>query len=287
MQGINTEISDKLKRTLGPKETATYRVLGLKIKPNGKGVDMPTSVYVPPIDTVMDPGNNNELVEIKCLLSSTPARTTDGSQKVIEKYMDLSFERSGNGLIILKGGNNKHARMYQFMEITNRNKSNTNRDVSVRPLFERIDKKKENKEKLEKAAAVIGAQNIALTADEGVIRTIAGGFKLNPTLSVEELRLQLKGLAEKEPERFIQNTAPNPLDTIRVHLENGVDGGHLSFDEASNTWKFAKWDAPKGLKKQIIPVPVGEDSVDAILKHFASKDGQADLDRLLGYLKED
>lgn len=290
MQGINTQISDDLKRTLKKGDIAVYRVLGMRKVTDSNGntkMNMPASVYFPSIDTISDPGNNDELVEIKCLLSSTPQRTQDGTSKVNEKYIDLTFDGSSNGLMILRGGNNKHQRMYQFMEICNRNKSNPNRDVSVRAIFEKVDAKADNKKKLEDAAAISKAENIALTAEPSVIKILAERFNLSPSLETEDLRLALMVKAKKEPAKFIMNTAPDPHAVVKGHLEKGMEAGEIAFEENSNEWKFKQYDPSKKWKRAILSVPIGQNTTNVILEHFASKDGQADLDRLLFYLEEE
>ena len=177
--------------------------------------------------------------------------------------------------------------MYQYMDICNYNKSNPNRDTSYTALFERVDAAKDSKTKLEDAAKILDAEKIALTADESVIHNLAKGFNLNPDLDISDLRLQLKAKASKHPDKFVQNMAPDAFGKIREHLSNGIEGGHLYFDDETNQWKFKKWNAGKQQGKKIVDVPIGEDRTESILKHFASKQGQENLDRLIGYINEE
>lgn len=262
-----------------PKENVTYRILGIKPdKLNPGKFKIPASVRIPARDTIIDKGDGKQKV-IECIKSATVVLDELGRPKTINRLMEIVFYKTGQGLIVINPKTNADIILYNYMEICNYNKSNPNRDTSIKALFERIDLKADAQRDIDKAKEVVEAITIALTADEETLRGMAPGMKLSAHIDIDQLRLEMKAKAEKNPELFIHNTSPKAADVIKEQYEKAMHTGVIEFEGKSNSWK---WGGEKDSKEAlIVNVLIKYKPNEVLLNHLMSKDGQKDLDKII------
>lgn len=279
-----TKISKEIAPKPIPKNGMQYRILHFKNDKHNPGrIKMPASIRIPSIDTIIDQGDGVQKV-IECIKKTDTILDRNGHPVKVNTRMEIFFYANNNGILSINPRSNEDVTIYNYLENCNWNKSNKNRDISVTPLFERMDTESKAEQDVDKAKDILEAINVALNADEDTLREIAVGMKIKVEgVSLDLLRLSMKTQAELHPSLFINKTSKSASDTLTDQVNEAVTRGIIAFDEPSNGWKWLK---PK--KKNLITVPIGklEDPVGELVIHLASGDSKKDHEALVSQLEE-
>ncbi len=117
----------------------------------------PTKILYPPsyrvktFDRILDPGKN-EYIDIGVF--ERKVKDKDGNETIRTRAFYL---RGAKGLLALTIGGNQDDEMYEFLELSNQNESNPNRDTSVVPKFRRIDAMKDAADRTQKRDVLTSA----------------------------------------------------------------------------------------------------------------------------------
>lgn len=187
--------SEKMVRKLGPKERATYRLHNVRNDPDNPGrLLVPSAELIRSTDEILDQGTG-EFVKIAAIERTNK----DGDAE----FISIVFNAQNLGYLFLDGGNPVHQRIYQFVELCNENSSNPNRNEEVKPIFYRVEPKKEAKLERSIRKVIAKAVNLALELDDIKAREVALAVGIEAE-SDEELRNELEDYAGENPEEFLE-----------------------------------------------------------------------------------
>lgn len=207
-------------------ETVVYELAGLKTDPLDpeKGLAVPAVFGIPGTDRVFDK-DKDEYIDIAHITGHG-----EGGKPIIEPVM---FVSSMAGILVLNGGKAKDQAIYEYMEKSNYNGSNPDRDTSKPIYFYRKDYKAEAKQKREKRNEMIEAINKARALDVAHMRQVALGVGFTAlTDDNDSLREKLEDYAEKNPQKFLAIVENKDLAIMEVANE-AQKKGKLVIDEAS------------------------------------------------------
>lgn len=189
-------LSEKMIRKLKPDERAIYRVLNVRPDPDNAGKFlMPSALQIRSTDTILDKGTG-EFVNIAAI------ERTDLEGNAI--FINIIFNASNMGYLFLNGNNPLHQKIYQYVELSNYNESNPDRNANdYEALFARIDAQKEAKTERNLRKLIVKAVNLALDLDDKKAREVALALGIDAE-SNEELRNELEDYAGDYPEEFLE-----------------------------------------------------------------------------------
>ena len=211
------QFSATMQRKLKPDERATYRILNVRPDPDNAGKFlMPAAYQIRSTDVVYDK-TKGDFVTIAAI-----ERIDNDGNPV---FLNIVFTSSNLGYLFLNGSNPVHQKIYQFVELSNFNASNKDRnDSENEAIFYRVDNKKEAIEERTLRKLIVKAVNTALELDDKRAKEVAMALGIDAE-TIEEIRNQLEDFSEENPEEFIEivESASLGLETmIKEAIKKGV-----------------------------------------------------------------
>lgn len=235
-------LSEKMIRKLKPDERAIYRVLNVRPDPDNAGKFlMPSALQIRSTDTILDKGTG-EFVHIAAI------ERTDMDGNPI--FINIVFNASNMGYLFLNGNNPLHQKIYQYLELSNYNESNPDRNANdYEALFYRVDAQKEAKVERSLRKLIVKAINMALEMDDSKAKEVAMALGIDGE-STEEIRNALEDYAEENPEEFMEVTERASLEyesLIKEAIKKGIINNNIN----SQTFEWAE------TKKEILKYKKG------------------------------
>jgi hypothetical protein len=228
------DVPKKLRKTLGKDEYAIYRLLNSfdeKGKFHGRDHSIPVT------DVIMDP-EAGEPVTIGYVERVLPGGKV--------KFGSIWFDTGSLCQIIVMPGVAGH-NLYNYLENSNYNISNPNRDTTIHPSFERVASTKGVQESRDKNRSIILAMNAATNFSNEEVLDFVRSNKDKVKIRIvnlpdgkpdfDTIRNQIENFSKLEPKRFLGMVVNKPVDEtddgIRSIVDQAVKEGKLSFDVES------------------------------------------------------
>jgi hypothetical protein len=223
------QFSPSMKKMLKPDERASYRVLNVRPDPDNYGRFLiPAAYQIPSTDIVYDK-QRAEFVTIAAI----ERQDNDGNAI----FLNVVFTAANLGYLFLNGNNPTHQKIYQFLELSNFNLSNKDRNTDIEPMFQRIDTEKEAKQERAVRKLIVKAVNVALELDDLRVKEVAMALGIEAE-SPEEVRNQLEDFAEENPEDFMSVVERASLGSESV-LKEAVKNGIIKNNINSQVFEWA------------------------------------------------
>jgi hypothetical protein len=218
-------------------ETVTYQFVTGKPNPvpkSQRGNRDPDIIYnvlirIPTSDTIRL--SDGRIVNIGVVDSINK----DGEVKT--KFLSIRANDNG-GFFSVVGGDIATEVFYYFLELTNRNESNENRDENVEPLFKRVDRKKEAKLLINRGEAIGTATNAVIAMNIGELRQLAAALNMHSENEPEILRGELMKMAIETPENFIK-IIENPDIKIKSLIKRASELGLITYVPVEHKWMWS------------------------------------------------
>lgn len=262
-------ISDEYRAELDEKKLAIgelvqYRLLDGKLNPDpeerrkvGKEIIWPMSQCIVCKDRIKDPFTG-KLVDIAVVKEIDK----DDRAVVTKLYVPA---RDQNGFIYVNGGNVDQEKFFEFLEVSNFNKSNPHRDNNIRPLYERIDAVKEAKDKNKSYDTLTEVLQLLRDASLVEIREIGSAYGWDVKVDDDVIRGRLRDLAKKDPEGF-KKIVGNKADlSIKSIINEALREGVITHTPTENKYTFTK--------------------TEEVIVTLVRKEGVEPTDQLLEWLK--
>ena len=167
----------------------------------------------------------------------------------------------------------------KFMEHHNQNGDNPNRMTNTSIAFRKKDTERKAKVDLKKSVMEVDAISLALKMPINKLIGYAKVLGVNVDKSTDEIRYDMKILAQKDPKAFISGM-DNPLTEIKENILLAKEHGLISIEANKVTWI-------KGAARPLIThVPIGKKAVDHFADFCKVGEGESVLDEIKNQLKK-
>lgn len=154
----------------------------------------------------------------------------------------------------------------KYLEMCNRNASNPNRQSNSAPSFKFNDTEAQAKKQLENSRLELDAVTTALNLPLDKLIGYAKVLGVNVGKSTEEIRYDMKVLAERDPAGFIAGL-DNPLTDIKQLILRAKDHKILVIKTDSACWNV------NGSHQTIVNTPLGVDTIAHLAEVCLTVDG--------------
>lgn len=277
--GLNL-ISDTVKkylegRPLLPGQPARYRLLcGVTntdpARKKGYEILYPSSIGFTLKDRLNDPG-------LKHIVQIGVVSGFDDKGQPKYRYFTHNPMPGTKGEFSLRAESLDELEMYDFIELSNKNKSNPWRDQSVKPLFERIDEEKESEVRSTKRNYLFDSFTAIRTWNRSELRWVAAAYNIDPKASASVMKDRLETIAEADPKGFYETIDSEDLK-IKAIIKIAKSEGVISFNAHENRWTYTV----SGETIALLPRREGVDEIEQ-LKEFlkSSANGPAIKDNIV------
>lgn len=218
------------KNRLKGNRTRVFRALNIRQdKNNPNHYIFPTLVNVPAMDRIFDP-KTQKSYDIACI------KRIKSNGDV--EFHEINFEGHTGCRIILNGNNPTHVHVYDYLMMSNFNRSNPNRDPSVQPIFELVDDIQQASDRLRRRHMLREALNRAADMPDRDVKILVAARGHDDSRPMQILRDLISDWAEKDPEAFMKEEVNKKgyfLATIKRALRHDV----IKLDKRNNTFKWA------------------------------------------------
>lgn len=222
--------SPAMKKVLKQDERATYRILNVRPDNDNPGKFlMPSAYQIPSTDIVYDK-MKNEFVTIGAI----ERQDNDGNAV----FLNIVFTSANMGYLFLNGSNPVHQKIYQYLELSNLNESNKDRNAESESVFYRVDHKKDAMEERQMRKLIVKAVNIALDLDDKKAKEVALALGIDAE-SLEEIRNILEDYAGDEPEEFMAVVERSSLESESV-LKEAIKQGIIKNNVQESAFMWAE-----------------------------------------------
>jgi hypothetical protein len=202
-------------------------------------------------------------------------RYIPGEQSIFEeeqkKDSKVKSPITFNNGFILVGKQNPTLKKY--LDHCNLNASNPNRFNTSTPVFKMVDNEGDAKKKIEKSMKVLDAIRLALEMPLDKLVGYARTMGVNVNKSTDEIRYDMKVLAEKDPTSFITGM-DDPKTEIKQVLYKAKEYGIIDMNKSNVVWV-------KGNQRPIIThVPLGVEAMDHMTEYCLSGAGETALEHI-------
>ena len=135
-------------------------------------------------------------------------------------------------------------------------------------IFREVDKRKESLDELEKEFLVNDAISIVRDRDINDLLAISMYFGININAPVSEIRYNLLRIAKSKPSEFMQSL-DSPQVSCRSTIQQAKDYQILNLKKDGVYWFDSN--------KLIVSVPVGQDSIDTMVRFCLTEKGASTL----------
>lgn len=166
----------------------------------------------------------------------------------------------------------------KYLDMCNANASNENRIAQGPPVFKKLDFEKDAKEKMEKEIKSMDALRTVFEMPLNKLLGYAQVLGINVNKSTDEIRYDMKVLAEKDPIKFIAGL-DDPKMEIKQTILRGRDAGVLDWTNQKITWV-------QGNQRPVIAhVPLGVKPVDHLSDMCMTDRGSGIIDQIKAKMK--
>ena len=175
-----------------------------------------------------------------------------------------------NGLLMVDYTN---PTLKKYLDMCNANASNPDRISQGPPVFKRLDFEKDAKEKMEKEIQSMDALRTVFEMPLNKLLGYAQVLGVNIDKSTDEIRYDMKVMAEKDPVKFIAGL-DDPKMEIKQTILRGKDAGILDWDSSKITWV-------QGNQRPVIThVPLGVKPLDCLADMCMTDKGRGVIDQI-------
>tara|TARA_R110002012_G_scaffold145441_1_gene303757 strand:+ start:7699 stop:8643 length:945 start_codon:yes stop_codon:yes gene_type:complete len=161
----------------------------------------------------------------------------------------------------------------KFLDHCNANNNNPNRFNTSSPVFKMVDNESDAKKKIEKSMKVLDAIRLALEMPLDKLVGYARTMGVNVNKSTDEIRYDMKVLAEKDPASFITGM-DDPKTEIKQVLYKAKEYGIIDMNKSNVVWV-------KGNQRPVIThVPLGVEPMDHMTEYCMAGAGETVLDHI-------
>lgn len=224
------KLSPSMERKLKPDERATYRILNVRPDPDNYGKFlMPAAYQIPSTDIVYDK-EKGDFVTIAAI------ERQDNEGNAV--FLNIVFTASNLGYMFLDGKNPLHQKIYQYLELSNFNQSNKDRNDDHEAIFYRVDSKKEAQVERSTRKLIVKAVNLAIELDDKKAREAAMALGIEAA-SIDETRNALEDYAEDNPEEFLEVLERSSLANETM-LKDAVKKGIIKNNITESRFEWAE-----------------------------------------------
>lgn len=242
-----------------------------KIMPNGTK-KYPVTYILPGIDVIYDIDSDTQRT----------IRYIPGESSV---FADEQSENSNNrkvSSILFTNGSlvvpHTNPLLRTFLDLCNRNGSNPNKMGTVTSKFELYNPEKEAKVNIERTTMEIDAQSLALKMPLTKLIGYAKVLGVNTNKSTDEIRYDMKIIAQQNPEDFLAGI-DDPRNETKQVIFDAADNRIINIQDRQFEWV-------KGNTTSIITtVPLGVDNIEYFVDLLHSDEGKDVLDSMKKRLK--
>lgn len=237
---------------LAKDEVAVYRLIVSNPDPAIKGVQrFPNNFKIRSVDRVQLGGETYDIGLVT---------RVDKEGDVLEvRFINISNANREAGYFRLIGGRIADEELYTFLELTNANESNENRDKSIEPSFKRIDQRKNDvttrKQRSRRLEAMTAAQNFDLKE----VREFTAARGWNEDDDEVIMRNRIEEMAEKDPEGFIKAWGDKD-QIVKATIKRAQDRNVIRFDTVESKWLWG------GASNETIYVVARKEGMDPIVQ---------------------
>ena len=161
----------------------------------------------------------------------------------------------------------------KYLDLCNLNQSNPDRDKSARPAFKLLTPEEDAQKKIEKSMLELDAVKVALEMPLDKMIGYAKVLGVNINKSTDEIRYDMKVLAQKDPRSFIEGM-DDPMTELKETLMRACQYNIISIGKTKVNWI-------QGDKRTAIThVPLGVKGIDHMAQYCMSEKGQSTLDHI-------
>lgn len=264
---VKEEFIPKFSRKIDDNKPTIYELIKHAKKRDGSK-QYPVVSMMASSDIIYDPQTNtNRKIRY---VKGEASIFVDEQSKTAKSVGTITFS---NGFLYIDKTN---PTLKSYLEHSNANKGNPNRVSSRKATFFCRDTQKDAKTEIEKATSIMEATQIALTMALDKLVGYAKVLGVNTNKSTDEIRWDMKVLAEKNPSGFLSGMN-DPRTEIKQLLLLAKEMGVISIGKSG-----AKW-ASSG---NIICVPaIGVNPLDRLVDFCSEGDGTAIYDEIERRLK--
>ena len=247
-----------------PRAASTYKLV--KERRDRKGhIKFPVVHMIKAEDIIYDPekGVNRKIRYI-------PGEPSIFEDEQKEESMVKSPITFSNGFLRVDYTN---PTLKKFLDMCNANKSNPNRMSNKVASFMLMDYEKTAQEKLEKSVKSMDALRTVFDLELDKLIAYAGVLGINTKKSTDEIRYDMKVLAEKDPDKFMAGL-DDPKMEIKQIILRGRDSGILDWNSQKITWV-------QGESRPVLThVPLGIKPVDHLADMCMTDTGSGIIDQI-------
>lgn len=210
-------------------------------------------------DIVYDPESGTQRT-IRYVKGQTSVFADKQKDDVVAK-VPITFN---NGFLIVEHTN---PNLKKFLDMCNGNFDNPNRSKNSSPSFGLENSEKKAKEKLDRSRDELNAVTTALTMSVDKLVGYAKVLGVNVKKSTDEIRYDMKVLAEKDPSGFIAGL-DNPLTDMKGLILKAKEYKILILETNRIMWNIG------GKKTVIANVPMGVKPLDHLAELCLTVDGE-------------
>ncbi len=212
-------------KTLKPSDKVVYELVNIRkdaLDPEKKRFAVPLIKEIPVRDRVLVDGEYIDIAFIETFTTGGKpvfGRIRFGSDKDIES----------TGKLVIRGGTATAQRMYEFMEMTNWNASNPNRNPNIPAIFKRVNYAEKLKEKRTERQYLTDALVKSREMSLQTVKEIAIALNYKDE-DMDLLRNRIEEYAQLEPRKFIA-LCENKDTAIMAVFDEAVKKGLMKVDQ--------------------------------------------------------
>jgi hypothetical protein len=251
-------------------QKVTYELVNIGVDPlstDGRP-ELPFVLGIPTRDRIIDEDDN--IVDIAYITNYS-----FGNNPV---FGEIQFTKAMGGTITLAGGKVEDQKMYEFMELSNYNASNPNRDQTVNPLFKRVDYKKDKADERKQRTLLVEAIGAATKLNKVESARIAIALNIVAE-DADELAIRIEEFAERNPAKFLAMLENADLAIMEV-ADAAKKAGLISVDTQAR-----KISSSSGSTLYTWAPEAGVDWKEKFVQFTKSEEGQAFYKEIQSSLK--
>ena len=233
---------------------------------NKRGQDQFPIVYMLRAEDVVFDPNTNQQRQIRYIPGQLSIFADEQDEKAIVKA-PITFN---NGFLMVEYTN---PNLRKFLDMCNANSNNQNRRANAAPAFRKIDHEATAQKNLKKSMKVLDAITTAINMPFDQMIGYAKVLGVRTNKSTDEIRYDMKVLAEKDPEGFLKGL-DDPKVEVKQILLRAKEAGLIALKKSEVTWI-------KGDQRPVIRhVPLGVEPIDCLADFCLTQDGDAVLQQI-------
>lgn len=243
-------------------EVAEYRLVGT-FDPNSPDKIFLKTMLIPSQDVLID--DDGETWPIGAI------KGKDSSGDPLFYEDELWFKDTSGSYLRLNGSSAKDQVIYKYLELTNFNLSNPNRDTSRSALFERVDENKDIDQKRAKFKKTVTAMQMVEDMSDADILNFIRANALHDAGSDLKRRYFLEDLAQKNPDKF-DNAVTTDFQSLKEPIELAKKKKIFQYNNLQRQWTTHDGKLVHTVKKG------ATSQVTELAKYLMSPEGKAHLE---------